>query len=77
MKHGQYGGSGPFQSVRLRELTRTHFISKFVRLLIHPQYSFEVESLPNHTFYQPLESGIGSDLKLPVIVWGNGGCLPW
>ncbi|KAH8749243.1 hypothetical protein F5883DRAFT_609008 [Diaporthe sp. PMI_573] len=35
-------------------------------------YSFEVEALPNHTFYQPLESGVGSDLKLPVIVWGNG-----
>ncbi|KAF6793450.1 cellulose-binding family II [Colletotrichum sojae] len=36
-------------------------------------YSFEVESLPNHTFYQPLESGVGSNLKLPVVVWGNGG----
>ncbi|KAG8162925.1 hypothetical protein KVR01_007403 [Diaporthe batatas] len=35
-------------------------------------YSFEVETLPNHTFYQPLESGVGSALKLPVIVWGNG-----
>ncbi|KAL0930158.1 cellulose-binding family II [Colletotrichum truncatum] len=39
----------------------------------HKSYSFEVESLANHTFYQPLESALGSDLKLPVIVWGNGG----
>ncbi|KAL4901083.1 hypothetical protein BDW74DRAFT_182182 [Aspergillus multicolor] len=41
----------------------------------YKSYYFEVESLPNHTFYQPLESGLkefGSDLKLPVIVWGNG-----
>lgn len=41
------------------------------------KYSFEVESLVNHTFYQPLQSAVGSDLKLPVIVWGNGGCKPW
>ncbi|OBR03321.1 Cellulose-binding family ii [Colletotrichum higginsianum IMI 349063] len=41
-----------------------------------PSYSFEVESLVNHTFYQPLQSAVGSDLKLPVIVWGNGGCKP-
>ncbi|KAL4733649.1 hypothetical protein BDV11DRAFT_210046 [Aspergillus similis] len=37
--------------------------------------ALSVESLPNHTFYQPLQSGLadsGSDLKLPVIVWGNG-----
>ncbi|RDW64348.1 uncharacterized protein DSM5745_09759 [Aspergillus mulundensis] len=46
----------------------------------YKSYYFEVESLSNHTFYQPLESGLkeyGSDLKLPVIVWGNGGCDPW
>lgn len=77
MKHEQYGGSGPFKSARQTELRDPNLIADFVRLLIHPQYSFEVESLPNHTFYQPLESGIGSNLKLPVVVWGNGGCLPW
>ncbi|GIZ48520.1 hypothetical protein CKM354_001157400 [Cercospora kikuchii] len=34
------------------------------------KYAFEVESLVNHTFYQPLESASGkSKLKLPVIVW--------
>ncbi|CAI4216046.1 unnamed protein product [Parascedosporium putredinis] len=38
-------------------------------------YNFEVESLVNHTFYQPMISGLGKgNLKLPVIVWGNGGC---
>ncbi|POS70249.1 hypothetical protein DHEL01_v211359 [Diaporthe helianthi] len=37
----------------------------------YKSYFFEVEALPNHTFYQPLKSGVGSDLKLPVIVWGN------
>ncbi|WQF81095.1 Putative alpha/Beta hydrolase [Colletotrichum destructivum] len=42
----------------------------------YKSYSFEVESLVNHTFYQPLQSAVGSDLKLPVIVWGNGGCKP-
>ena len=68
MKHGQYGGSGPFKSVRQRELTNPDFITKFALLLTHPQYSFKVKSLPNHTFYQPLESGISSDLKLPVII---------
>ncbi|CEN60712.1 hypothetical protein ASPCAL03146 [Aspergillus calidoustus] len=38
----------------------------------YKSYFFEVESLPNHTFYQPLQSGSkqkGSNLKLPVIVW--------
>ncbi|KAL3450357.1 hypothetical protein BJX65DRAFT_305196 [Aspergillus insuetus] len=36
----------------------------------YKSYFFEVESLPNHTFYQPLQSGAqqrGSSLKLPVI----------
>ncbi|KAJ0159896.1 hypothetical protein CTA2_8922, partial [Colletotrichum tanaceti] len=42
----------------------------------YKSYSFEVESLVNHTFYQPLQSAVGSDLKLPVIVWGNGACRP-
>ncbi|KAL4883829.1 hypothetical protein BJY04DRAFT_216164 [Aspergillus karnatakaensis] len=37
----------------------------------YKSYYFEVESLPNHTFYQPLQSGLehSSKLKLPVIVW--------
>ncbi|KAL3478544.1 hypothetical protein BJX99DRAFT_256440 [Aspergillus californicus] len=37
----------------------------------YTSYYFEVQSLPNHTFYQPLQSGLksGSNLKLPVIVW--------
>ncbi|TDZ14146.1 putative secreted lipase [Colletotrichum orbiculare MAFF 240422] len=39
----------------------------------YKSYYFEVESLANHSFYQPLESAAGSNLKLPVIVWGNGG----
>ncbi|KAL4912971.1 hypothetical protein BDW62DRAFT_214576 [Aspergillus aurantiobrunneus] len=46
----------------------------------YKSYYFEVESLVNHTFYQPLQSALqdgGSDLKLPVIVWGNGACDPW
>ncbi|KAF9878443.1 carboxylesterase [Colletotrichum karsti] len=42
----------------------------------YKSYYFEVESLANHSFYQPLQSSVGSDLKLPVIVWGNGGCKP-
>lgn len=41
------------------------------------QYAFEVESLINHTFYQPIESAVASNLKLPVILWGNGACSPW
>ncbi|KAI9148224.1 putative secreted lipase [Paramyrothecium foliicola] len=39
-----------------------------------PSYYFEMESLANHTFYQPLESAAGSKLKLPVVIWGNGAC---
>ncbi|KAI8182177.1 hypothetical protein K4K51_001208 [Colletotrichum sp. SAR 10_75] len=35
----------------------------------YKSYYFEVESLANHSFYQPLESAVGSNLKLPVIVW--------
>ncbi|KAF2017898.1 hypothetical protein BU24DRAFT_407864 [Aaosphaeria arxii CBS 175.79] len=41
-----------------------------------PSYYFEVETLANHTLYQPLESALGSKLKLPIVVWGNGGCAP-
>ncbi|CAG8959300.1 hypothetical protein HYFRA_00013070 [Hymenoscyphus fraxineus] len=38
-------------------------------------YYFEEQSLVNHTFYQPFKSRGGTDsLKLPVIIWGNGGC---
>jgi dienelactone hydrolase len=44
------------------------------------QYYFEESTLPNHTFYQPLQSAFihSSDLNLrvPVIIWGNGGCSP-
>ncbi|ETS83077.1 hypothetical protein PFICI_04953 [Pestalotiopsis fici W106-1] len=39
----------------------------------YKSYYFEVESLVNHTFYQPLQSGFESSsspsLKLPVVVW--------
>jgi hypothetical protein len=71
----QYGGSGPYKSVsalsseiRNRTGSVTADSSK---------YSFEVKSLVNHTFYQPLQSAGHSSLRLPVIVWGNGGCSPW
>ena len=32
---------------------------------------FEDPTLPKHTFYSPKDT---SGLKLPVVVWGNGGC---
>ena len=34
--------------------------------------------MPNHTFYQPLQSALtsGCNLRLPVILWGNGACAP-
>ena len=32
---------------------------------------FEDPTLPKHTFYSPKDT---SGLKVPVVVWGNGGC---
>lgn len=36
------------------------------------QYYFADASLADHTIYQPKTSPTG--LKLPVLLWGNGGC---
>ena len=33
---------------------------------------FEDPTLPKHTFYSPKDT---SGLKVPVVVWGNGGCF--
>lgn len=35
------------------------------------QHYFAEPTLPNHTFYQPINI---TGLKLPVVVWGNGAC---
>ena len=35
----------------------------------------EEASLPTHTFFRPQDiSAFGKDKRLPVVVWGNGGC---
>jgi hypothetical protein len=33
---------------------------------------YEEPSLPKHVFYAPVTQPAG--LKLPVLIWGNGGC---
>jgi len=33
---------------------------------------YEEASLPKHVFYAPISQPPG--LKLPVLIWGNGGC---
>ncbi len=33
---------------------------------------YEEPSLPKHVFYAPISQPPG--LKLPVLIWGNGGC---
>lgn len=38
------------------------------------------ESLPTHTVFRPKDLGaLGDQLKLPIVVWGNGACAnsPW
>jgi hypothetical protein len=36
--------------------------------------SFDWTQLPTHTIYHPADMAALGNAKLPVIVWGNGGC---
>lgn len=38
----------------------------------HKSHFYEDASLPKHTIFAPITSPAG--LKLPVLIWGNGGC---
>lgn len=38
---------------------------------------YSISSLPNHTIYSPDLKAMPDDIKLPVMIWGNGAAVAW